>query len=542
MNRFSFLLFVVFCITTGCTNNVDLLVHNANIYTANEEFDKATAFVVDNGKFVDVGGEELLNKYDPVNTVDARGLAIYPGFMDAHCHLLAMGFSQYKTDLSQSNSLEEVINKIVKHQEKNNQNFILGEGWDQNRWVDTAYPDNELLSIVFPNTPVILESIDGHAYLVNQKAIEMAGIDELTEVNGGQIIKRNGKLTGVLIDNAKEMIDRIIPEFTREDKTNALIKAQKICFENGFTTIAQAGISKKDIYLIDSLQRISLMKLRVYAMIENDPESINYFLNKGILKTDYLNVRSVKIFADGELRSREAALKQDYNDHEGWKSSLLVSKDSLMRIANLLKEKSFQMNTYAIGDNANQTVLDVYNQVLKEKDDPRWRIEPAQFLDLDDFSKFNPKIIPSIQPSKATIDMELAEYRSGSESLSGTYAYKDLLDWSGRLALGTNSPAESMNPFETFYAAVHRKLPDSISSKTLQYKNALTRNEALMGMTLWGAYANFEEAEKGSIEVGKFADFIILDQDIMKVDIDKVIETRIVATILNGKIVFSNRL
>ena len=483
-----------------------------------------------------------MNKYNPVNTVDARGLAIYPGFMDAHCHLLAMGFSEYKTDLSQSNSLEEVINKIVKHHEKNNQNIILGEGWDQNRWADTAYPDNELLSIVFPNTPVILESIDGHAYLVNQKAIEMAGIDELTQVNGGQIIKRKGKLTGVLIDNAKEMIDRIIPEFTREDKTNALIKAQKICFENGFTTIAQAGISKKDIYLIDSLQRISLMKLRVYAMIENDPESVNYFLNKGILKTDYLNVRSVKIFADGALRSREAALKQDYNDQEGWKSSLLVSKDSLMRIANLLKEKSFQMSTYAIGDNANQTVLDVYNEVLKEKDDPRWRIEPAQFLDLNDFSKFNPKIIPSIQPSKANIDMELAEYRLGSESLSGTYAYKDLLDWSGRLALGTNSPVESINPFETFYAAVNRKVPDGISSKTLQYKNALTRNEALMGMTLWGAYANFEEAEKGSIEVGKFADFIILDQDIMKVDIDKVIETRIVATILNGKIVFSNRL
>ena len=277
-------------------------------------------------------------------------------------------------------------------------------------------------------------------------------------------------------------------------------------------------------------------------MIENDPESVNYFLNKGILKTDYLNVRSVKIFADGALRSREAALKQDYNDQEGWKSSLLVSKDSLMRIANLLKEKSFQMSTYAIGDNANQTVLDVYNDPLNETDDPRWRIEPAQFLDLDDFSKFNPKIIPSIQPSKVNIDMELAEYRLGSENLSGTYAYKDLLDWSGRLALGTNSPVESINPFETFYAAVKRKVPDGISSKTLQYKNALTRNEALMGMTLWGAYANFEEAEKGSIEVGKFADFIILDQDIMKVDIDKIIDTRIVATILNGKIVFSNRL
>lgn len=540
MYRFSFLIF--FCFSIGCSNRVDLLVHNANVYTVNKHFDKATAFVVDNGKFIEVGGEELVNKFNPVNTVDARGLAIFPGFINSDFHLLPIGYNEHKADLSKANSLEEVVVKLLNQQQKLNQKIILGEGWDQNRWLNTSYPENELLSAVFPNTPVILERIDGHAYLVNKKAIEIAGIDESSKVDGGQIIKRKGKLTGLLIDNAKEIMDQIIPEFTREDKINALIKSQNICFENGFTSISQSGISKNDIYLIDSLHRKSLLKLRVYAMIENDPATINHFLNKGIIKTDYLNVRSVKVFVDGELGSRRAAMKQENKKHDGNKRSLLVSKDSLMSIANLLVDKSFQMNTHAIGNINNQTVLDVYNEVLKEKDDPRWRIQYAQLLDPTDFSKFNPKIIPSIQPTDATNDMEWFVDRFGSERLPSAYSYKDLLDWSGRLILGTNSHEETINPFKTFYDAIYLKVPDRDSFKAFQNKNTLTRYEILIGMTRWGAYANFEETEKGSIEVGKFADFIILDQDIMEVDIDKVISTRIVATILNGKIVFSNRL
>ena len=213
-----------------------------------------------------------------------------------------------------------------------------------------------------------------------------------------------------------------------------------------------------------------------------------------------------------------------------------------MRLANLLAEKSFQMNTHAIGDFANRIVLEVYNQVLGSKKDPRWRIEHAQVIASQDFPQFNTKIIPSIQPTHATSDMGWATDRLGKERIKGAYAYKDLLDWSGVLALGTDFPVESMNPFETFYAAVARKHPKNESSIVFQPENALTRFETLMGMTLWAAYANFEENEKGSIEVGKFADFVILDQDIMKVNIESVLKTRIVATILNGKIVFSKKL
>ena len=542
MTKNNLFLLLISCALVSCGKRVDLLVHNANIYTVNKNFDQATAFVVNNGKFVDVGGEELVTKYRPANTVDAQGLSIFPGFIDAHGHLLELGLKQFKIDLSKANSIDEVIIKIKNYQATYNQKFIQGVGWDQNQWKNKSLPDNQKLNDAFPDIPVVLERIDGHAFLVNQKAIEIANIDHNTQSEGGQIGIRNGQLTGFFADNAKKLIQKIIPQFTKEDKIKALIEAQNICFENGLTTVDQAGISKKDIYLIDSLQRKGLLKMRVYAMIENDPDAIDHFMDSGFLKTDLLNVRSVKVIADGAMGSRGAALNKYYSDQKGYKSALLISKDSLKRLADLLVSKSFQMNTHAIGDAANQIVLEIYNEVLSQEEDPRWRIEHAQVIAPEDFKHFNLKIIPSVQPTHATSDMDWAEDRLGSKRLEGSYAYKDLLDWSGVLALGTDFPVEDVSPIKTFYAAVARKSPNGEKSqKAFQFKNALSRYEALSGMTIWAAYANFEESEKGSIEVGKFADFVILDKDIMKADIEKVLRTRIVATILNGKIVFSNR-
>lgn len=543
MKQHKLIVLLLLLMSIGCGERVDLLVHNAQVYTVNDNFDKVSAFAVKNGKFVAVGGEELLEKYKPANTVDAQGLSIYPGFIDAHSHLLELGLNQFKADLKNSLGMNHVVQKLKEHQQIHNHNFIVGIGWDQNQWKDNSYPDNKVLNIAFPNTPVVLKRVDGHAYLVNNKAIEMAMINENTKIEGGQIIREKGKLTGLFIDNAMDLINGIIPEFSREQKVNAYQAAQELCFENGLTTVTEAGLSKENIYLLDSLQKSDLLKIRVYAMIENDRKSIDHFMDSGIHKTAQLNVRSVKIYADGALGSRGAALKSDYSDQKGHRGSLLLSKDSLKQIASLLAKNSFQLNTHAIGDAANQMVLEAYNEVLDSIEDPRWRIEHAQVMSREDFQKFNDKIIPSVQPLHATSDMNWAVKRIGIQRLKGAYAYKDLLDWSGLLALGTDFPVEEINPFQTFYAAVSRKPPGAWSSQApFQEKNALSRYEALLGITKWAAYASFEENEKGSIEVGKYADFVILDQDIMRVAIDRVIDTKIVATILNGKIVFSNRL
>ena len=543
MKQHKLIVLLLLLMSIGCGERVDLLVHNAQVYTVNDNFDKVSAFAVKNGKFVAVGGEELLEKYKPANTVDAQGLSIYPGFIDAHSHLLELGLNQFKADLKNSLGMNHVVQKLKEHQQIHNHNFIMGIGWDQNQWKDNSYPDNKALNIAFPNTPVVLRRVDGHAYLVNNKAIEMAMINENTKIEGGQIIREKGKLTGLFIDNAMDLINGIIPEFSREQKVNAYQAAQELCFENGLTTVTEAGLSKENIYLLDSLQKSDLLKIRVYAMIENDRKSIDHFMDSGILKTAQLNVRSVKIYADGALGSRGAALKSDYSDQKGHRGSLLLSKDSLKQIASLLAKNSFQLNTHAIGDAANQMVLEAYNEVLDSIEDPRWRIEHAQVMSPEDFQMFNDKIIPSVQPLHATSDMNWAVKRIGIQRLKGAYAYKDLLDWSGLLALGTDFPVEEINPFQTFYAAVSRKPPGAWSSQApFQEKNALSRYEALLGITKWAAYASFEENEKGSIEVGKYADFVILDQDIMRVAIDRVIHTKIVATILNGKIVFSNRL
>ena len=233
MNKSFLILFIVLCTAIGCTERVDLLVHNAKIYTVNESFDKASAFVVKDGKFVAVGGEELIKKYKPANTVDARGLAIFPGFIDAHGHLLTLGLNQFKADLRDVNSIDQLIERVKRHRDKYNQKIIIGRGWDQNQWEDKSFPDNQKLNAAFPDVAVVLERIDGHAFLVNQKALEMAGIDQDTQVEGGQIVKQKGKLTGLLVDNAMALVFKIIPEFSKEDKIKALLKAQEICFENG---------------------------------------------------------------------------------------------------------------------------------------------------------------------------------------------------------------------------------------------------------------------------------------------------------------------
>ena len=540
MRKAIILLFIII-FSLACERKVDLIVHNAKVYTSDDNHTDITSFVVDEGRFIEVGGEELIEKYKSVSVVNARGLPVFPGFIDSHCHLLSLGLKQFEVDLKGTRSFEEIIIKLKNYSSNKKLSVLKGAGWDQNDWDVKDLPNKDSLDVLFPNIPVVLSRIDGHAMLVNQKALDMAGISIKTKSIGGEILRRNGKLTGLIIDKPMELIERIIPRYTKDEKIKALKTAEKICFENGITTVDEAGLLKSDILLIDSLQKNKLFSLRVYAMVANEKKSLEYFFKKGPMRNDRLNVNSIKVYADGALGSRGAALKKSYSDKKNHYGSIIISTDSIKKLAIKALNHGFQMNTHAIGDYANSEVLKIYNSILSNKSDPRWRIEHAQVISGEDFANFNEKIIPSIQPSHATSDMYWAEERLGELRIKGAYAYKDLLDWSGRLALGTDFPVEEVSPINTFYAAVSRKDLNQYPADGYQYENALSRREALLGMTIWGAYANFEDSLKGSISPGKYADFVILDRDIMEIDADKILSARVVATILNGEIVHSTR-
>ena len=535
------LLLFLLILLSSCSEKVDLIVHNANIYNLNSSLDKTSSFAVKDGKFIYVGNDEILSKYSSTNIINAQGLPIYPGFIDSHAHFFDLGYYLNQVDLKNTNSLKEVIERVMSFDSENKSEFLIGRGWDQNDWINKEFPDNLLLNKEFPDKAVVLRRIDGHAYLVNDFALELAGIDNLTDVEGGEFIKKNGKLTGVLIDNAMRLIDEIIPEPTEEQSVKALLSAQDLAFENGLTTISDAGLTKSQIDLIDELQNDGILKIRIYAMIENEPKTLQYYLDSGPYKTDRLNVRSVKVYADGALGSRGALMINDYSDRKGFKGIIRTPIDSIQNLAFKLAGTGFQMNTHAIGDDANRIVIKAYRDALFDYRDPRWRIEHAQVVSEDDFEFFNSKIIPSVQPTHATSDMYWLNDRIGPKRAKNAYAYKKLLEKSGVIAFGTDFPVEDISPIMTFYSAVARKDLSGYPEGGFQIENALGRIDAILAMTISGAYANFEEEEKGSIEIGKFADFIILDNDLIESDENRIPYTNIVATFLNGELVFNRR-
>ena len=530
---FSFILFLS-CKST----EADLIIHNAKIYTINKKFDIATAVAVKNGVFIAIGGDELLNQYTSKNTVDLKGFPVYPGFIDAHCHFYNFGLLQQQLDLSGTVSFDEVIERISMYSQSNPGVPILGQGWDQNDWEVKTYPTKDKLDELFSDRIIALKRVDGHALLVNQFTLDLAGINQSTKVEGGVVVRENGILTGVLIDNAMDQVYAALPKPSVEQQTQALLAAQKICFQNGLTTVDDAGLDKEQLQLIDSLQKKGVLDIRVYGMISNTPDNLEYYLEKGPQQTQYLNVRSVKVYADGALGSRGAALKSDYSDDRGNRGSFVTPVEEIEKLAFVLAKKGFQMNTHAIGDAANHEVLEAYKKALTVDPDPRWRIEHAQVVSRKDREAFGSKIIPSIQPTHATSDMFWADERLGEKRIQTAYAYKSLLDWSGKVVLGTDFPVEHVSPLKTFYAAVARTAENQLPEGGFQMDEALTRMEALKGMTIWAAYANFEEKIKGSIEVGKMADMVILQKDIMDIKIDAVPRIKVVATILNGDIVY----
>lgn len=533
------ILLLLAVLVTACNTNkekVDLMVSNANIYTVDENFSKADAFVVRDGNFLEIGTADVLaKKYTTDNKIDANGKTIVPGLIDAHCHYYGLGLNQQVVDLVGTTSYEEVLERVKKFSSDNPSSFISGRGWDQNDWEVKDFPTKAALDKLYPDTPVALRRIDGHALLVNQKAFDMAGIDATTKVGGGEIIKKNGALTGVLVDSPMRMIGAIMPPPSRREQIAALKAAEELCFDYGLTTVDDAGLSKSTIELIDSLQQSGELTIRVYAMVSNTPENLDHYLREGIIKTPRLNVRSVKVYGDGALGSRGAALKEPYSDQADHYGAMVTPVKDIESLAMRIAGSKYQMNTHAIGDSANAVVLRSYHKALEGKNNRRWRIEHAQVIAPEDFDMFTEEIIPSIQPTHGTSDMYWAGDRLGEKRVIGAYAFKTLLNKSGKVALGTDFPVEQVNPFLTFYAAVARQDLEGYPEGGFQMKDALSREETLRGMTIWAAYSNFEEEEKGSIEAGKFADFVILSDDIMEIAVEDIPSIKAEAVFVDGK-------
>ena len=533
----SYILIILSVLNFSCNNEVDLIIVNSEIYTANENNQIAKSIAVKDGKIIEVSSENLVSKYEANEILDANGKTILPGFIDSHCHFYNLGLDQQVVDLRGTTSFEEIIERLIASDLNNESDLIVGRGWDQNDWDNKQFPVNTELNKVFENKLVVLERVDGHAYIVNDNALELAGIDQNTLVRGGLVLLKDNKPTGVLIDAPMSMVDKVLPEKSIREKVNALKQAQEISFSYGLTTVSDAGLSTEIINVIDSLHKSDELKIKIYAMVSVSKKNIQRLKKTGIIKTPKLNVRSFKVYGDGALGSRGAALKKPYCDDPHNYGFLRTDIKDLKYYANEIAGMGFQMNTHAIGDSTVSVLLKEYQKVLNDIEDPRWRIEHSQVVDLNEFELYNDKILPSVQPTHATSDMYWAYDRLGKR-IDGAYAFKDLLSQSKRIALGTDFPVEKVNPFHTFYSSIERKDLNGYPENGFQIENALTREETLKGMTIWGAYFNFEEDEKGTIEKGKSADFIIIDQNIMKIEADKIPYTKVLKTFVDGELVF----
>ncbi|MFH0866342.1 MAG: amidohydrolase family protein [Bacteroidota bacterium] len=520
----------------------DLIVYNAHIYTVDSTFSVKDCIVINSGLFIDVGTKsDMLGKYDPVETLDLKGKYIYPGFIDAHCHFYGYAVSTLEADLSGTASFDEVLQIVAAFHKKNASTWIKGRGWDQNDWSVKEYPDKTKLDLLFPDNPVLLIRIDGHAAITNSAALKIAGVSEDSKIKGGIIELENGEPTGILIDNAIELVSNIIPRHSDMEISKALTDAAEKCFSVGLTSVGDAGLDKKIIHMMDSLQKEGLLKMKVYAMMNPTEENFKTFMYFGRYKSSFLNVRSVKLYADGALGSRGACLLEPYSDKPESYGLMVSNIDSLKNICAEAFKYGYQVNTHAIGDSAVRTVINLYAQFLKGTNDLRWRIEHSQIVDpvdLKSFSKFN--IIPSVNMIHATSDMYWAKDRLDETRIKYAYAYNDLLKTNGWLCNGSDFPVENIDPVYGFYAAVCRKDLKGFPDDGFLKENAITRIDALKAMTIWAAKSFFEEKEKGSIEPGKYADFVVFDKDILSVPENEIPTAKVLMTFINGEKVYNS--
>jgi predicted amidohydrolase YtcJ len=535
MNKIIFYALVMLAYACKPDNkSYNTLYFNASFYPSDSTLASFDAMLVNRGIIVAIGNiNEIQACYSINKRIDLGGAHVYPGWHDAHCHFWGYGMTLQQVDLMDAQSWDEVIERCVAFNSQHNPAVVIGRGWDQNLWGDGSFPENTLLNKYFPDKPVLLKRVDGHAAVVNDFLLNSAGINVNDKIQGGDFIIHNNKLTGVLIDNAIDIVQNILPPSDRRTHIKALLAAQDTCLSYGITTVTDAGLPTPIIMIIDSLQKVGLLKIRINAMVSVSEDEIDYWLKRGVYETSRLRVGSFKMYADGALGSRGACLLKQYHDdnHQGL---ILTQPEQMKKYVEILATSDFQLNTHCIGDSANRLLLKYYAQALLPNNDKRWRIEHAQVVNPEDLKYYkNFNIIPSVQPTHATSDMYWAPKRLGNSRIKHAYAYQTLLQQSGVLPLGTDFPVEQVNPLLTLYAAVTRRDAQWLPAEGFNKQEALTWWQAYYGMTKWPAYAAHMEQKLGNFAPGMYADMVLYSTPLMSSSPSEWLNIKPIATILN---------
>ena len=530
----------VILLLTSCYKgkHVDIIIHNAQIHVMDDKMTVYEAIAIKDGEIVQVGPErEILNGYSADKVINAEQKDVFPGFHDAHGHIMSLAKQMQNADLTGVRSYSAMLTQLEEFQKENNRKFIIGRGWDHSLWGVKNLPDNTQLNKLFPNTPVALTRIDGHAMLINQAMIDFAGITDTTFVEGGVIVKEDGMLTGIILDNAIDLVNDQIPQSSDKDLKEAILKIQKDLFALGITHVHEAGLKHGDFKLFDALAESNQLKLNTYAMLFPTEENIAFAEKNGHYKNNSLSVRSFKLLVDGSLGSHGACMLAPYSD-SSTHGILLESISDIKRVLNTAKSLNYQLNSHCIGDSANRIILHAIDTLMKDTPDHRWRIEHAQVVHESDLKYFGTTgAIPSVQPTHATTDYRWAEDHIGTNRLKGAYAYRSLQQENGMILFGTDFPVESFNPFATIHTAVNRKNTDNEPIDGFLIDEATDLTTTLKAMTLWSAFGCFEESNVGTLEKGKKATLTILDHRLEVTE--EYLPNYAFMTMINGEIVFS---
>ncbi len=522
----------------------DLAVTNAHIYTVDPKRPSATGIAVTGSRILAVS-DDISEFIGPkTRQIDAHGAALIPGLIDSHGHMLSLGQTLNSLDLRGMQSEEEIARKVREAaRSRKPGEWIIGHAWDQNLWKSKQFPTKDVLDAAAPENPVFLTRVDGHAAWVNTEALRLADINAATkDPPGGRILRdAEGLASGVLVDNALGLAQRKIAAPTMEQREADLERAAQLCARLGLTTVHDAGIDAPTLQAYRNLLAAGRLPIRIYAMIllPFNADLWKTYQARGPEIGDFLTVRSLKLLADGALGSRGAAMLEPYTDDPGNRGLLILSQQYIEKTAREAIAAGFQLNTHAIGDRANRTVLQAYGAALGGKNDKRFRVEHAQIIAPEDFQRFpDNSIIASMQPTHATSDMPWAATRIGPERITGAYAWQTLRRLRVPLAFGSDFPVENPNPIWGFYSAITRQDHSGNPPGGWFPEQRLTRSEALRSWTFEGAFAAFEEDRKGSLEPGKLADFVLLSDDIMQVAPAQVWKVRVTMTVIGGKVVY----